>query len=754
MLIAVFLVTSCAGRERTSQRHINKNEYLKEHDLLRLPKSSIPVVINDRVIAWMEYFQGPGRKHFRRYLERSGKYMDLMTSILEQNGMPKDLVYISLIESGFNPHAYSRAAAVGAWQFIRGTGKIFKLKIDPWVDERRDVVKSTHAAAAYFKKLHNEFGDWYLAMASYNTGEGRVRRAIKKAGTKDFWELSQPKARLLHSETRDYVPKFIAAMILAKSPEKFGFHNIDYEKPVPYEVVSVPTQTDLAVVAECAGVPEEDVRYLNPELISSSTPHNVKNFSLKIPLGKVDQFRLAYAKIPENDRVRLLFHQVRRGDTLSQIARRYGSSTTVIARANNIRNVKSIHPGSKLIIPTSGSRVQIASRAPKSTQEARVASRSSSSTEKLSAHKVGRGETLGGIANRYGVTVADLQRWNKIRNVRSLRAGQKLKIYGAAEVITTQEIERAVEENIELAENTTYNDDDFMVHTLKSGETLSHIADKYVVYIKDIKAWNGINDARSLKAGQEIKVLKSKARLPKEMALAAADEIILDEGNENSFAAGKSDYKVRSGDTLWSISRAYNISVAELKKANHLGKKSSLRAGQTLSVPAKTNAASVQVAQKEETKAAPVAVDNTIQTVSLPAEHAATPANTTTGYVVAVLNSGETLGHVAERYGVRSYEIMEWNHIKDERKVRAGQKLKIKKSRIGWVAEELAHSAVESAAGTEVAAATDHKVYKVKSGDTLWAIARQHNVAVADLKKWNAITASSLRPGDTLKIVR
>ena len=232
----------------------------------------IPIVINAAVEQHMKYFQKTIPKRFKMWLERSGRFTPMMRAILKEHDMPEDLVYLALIESGFNCSAYSRAAAVGPWQFIRGTGRRYGLRIDYWVDERRDPVKSTHAAAKYLGDLYAEFGSWYLAAAGYNAGEGKVRRALKRYNADDFWSISQGRRYYLKRETRQYVPKMIAAAIIAKNPEKYGFKEIRYWEPLAYDTVKVHSGTSLGVAAKLAGIQTKELVQLNPELRRWCTP--------------------------------------------------------------------------------------------------------------------------------------------------------------------------------------------------------------------------------------------------------------------------------------------------------------------------------------------------------------------------------------------------------------------------------------------------------------------------------------------------
>ena len=248
----------------------------------------IPIVINERVEHFVQYFQTTAKKIFVNWLARSERYIPFMRNLLKESGLPEDLVYMALIESGFNPYAYSRRKASGPWQFIYFTGKRYGLKVNWWVDERRDPEKSTIAAAKYLKDLYDLFECWYLAAAGYNAGEGKIINAMKRYRTEDFWELT--KYRYLKRETKDYVPQMIAAALIAKDPERYGFVGIEYQEPLRYEKVNVPAVTDLRLIAKACEAPVEELKDLNPELLRWCTPPDSQKYEIRVPFGKKDLF--------------------------------------------------------------------------------------------------------------------------------------------------------------------------------------------------------------------------------------------------------------------------------------------------------------------------------------------------------------------------------------------------------------------------------------------------------------------------------
>jgi membrane-bound lytic murein transglycosylase D len=289
------------------------------------------------------------RETFARYLSRSGKYLRMMKNILREEGIPEDMAYLALVESGFNTRAYSRRRAAGPWQFISATGRRYGLKVDWWVDERRDPVKSTKAAARYLKDLYDMFGSWSLAMAAYNAGEGKVRRALSRTRSHDYWGLLS--TRHIKRETKNYVPSFIAAKLIATNPEEYGFHDIKYEEDFVFDEVELESPLTLDIVAKCAETKVEKIKELNPELRRWSTPPHVQNYRVRIPRGMREQFLSNLSKIPEGKRFTVHVYRVKRGDTVSQIAQKTGVPQRVIISYNKLNRRGFITVGQKLLLP-------------------------------------------------------------------------------------------------------------------------------------------------------------------------------------------------------------------------------------------------------------------------------------------------------------------------------------------------------------------------------------------------------------------
>jgi len=315
------------------------------------PRFDIPIVVNSQVEHCIVLFQTTIRERFATWLSRSGKYIPFMRNLLKEQGLPEDLVYMALIESGFDPYAYSRSKAVGPWQFIDRTGKRYGLKVNWWVDERRDPEKSTIAAAKYLKDLYEMFACWYLAAAGYNAGEYKIIRAIKRYRTEDFWTLT--KHQYLKRETKNYVPLMIAAALVAKDPEKYGFTGIEYEEPLRYGKVKVPELTDLSHIAKACEISLEEIKDLNPELRRGVTPPNEPEYEIKIPFTKIGLFKRNFEAMQPLEKFQFRTHSVKKGETLMGIARLYRVDLDPLLEINYLNKTSSVSKGMDLLIPIS-----------------------------------------------------------------------------------------------------------------------------------------------------------------------------------------------------------------------------------------------------------------------------------------------------------------------------------------------------------------------------------------------------------------
>jgi membrane-bound lytic murein transglycosylase D len=383
----------------------------------------IPIVINAKVEQFIQYFQTRGRRVFSSWLARSERYIPFMRNLLKESGLPEDLVYMALIESGFNPYAYSRAKAAGPWQFIYLTGKRYGLVSNWWIDERRDPEKSTLAAAKYLKDLYDMFECWYLAAAGYNAGERKIATAMKRYQTEDFWELT--KYRYLKRETKDYVPQMIAAALIAKDPEKYGFVGIEYQEPLRYEKVKVPEVTDLRLIAQACEVNLDEIKELNPELSRWCTPPNFPEYEIKIPFGKKELFLKNSQTLYSGERFEFKTHLVKRGDTLSSIARLYRVDLEPILEMNRLNKKSRLSIGTNLLIPLPKDQGLKPDRVAK--KESRETDHGSKKAQTMT-YTIKKGDTLWSIANELGVNLGALSRWNNLYPEKKLMPGDKLKI--------------------------------------------------------------------------------------------------------------------------------------------------------------------------------------------------------------------------------------------------------------------------------------------------------------------------------------
>lgn len=392
-----------------------------------LPESDIPLQLNSKVEYFVDYFQTRGRNTFARWLSRSERYIPMMKEVLRKEGLPEDLVYLAMIESGFSPHAYSIASAVGPWQFMSATGKRYSLRIDQWIDERRDPLKSTVAAALYLKELYDLFNqDWYLAAAGYNAGENKIMRAIGMYNSRDFWELS--KGSYLKRETKDYVPKLLAAAIIAKEPAKYGFADVAYLPPIEFDAVTIPTQTDLELVAKLIDVPYQTLRDLNPELRRWCTPPDYPSYQLKLPLGKKELFETRYASVPEDQRftqkVVYTRYRAKKRDSVASVAKRFGTTPQVITELNHLRK-KTKLAGKVLMVPVSSTGGETPKAKP-AAEVVNVAAAKKEPREFTKYYTVKKGDTLYALARKFNVSEKLLAAWNNLKSRVALRPGKRI----------------------------------------------------------------------------------------------------------------------------------------------------------------------------------------------------------------------------------------------------------------------------------------------------------------------------------------
>jgi membrane-bound lytic murein transglycosylase D len=457
--------------------------------------SDLPLMMTDQVAGYIAYFSGHGRGVFERAYARSGRYHDMIVSTLKQQGLPQDLIYLAQAESGFHPHAVSRVGARGIWQFMAARGSGYGLHHNMWVDDRQDPEKSTRAAARHLKDLYNQFGDWYLAMAAYNSGPGTVQAAVKRTGYADFWELYR--RNVLPKETRNYVPIILAVTIMAKNPSQYGLDEVAMEHPADSDTVTINYPVDLRLVAQCVGSTEEELQDLNPSLLRLSTPRQ-GDFQLHLPAGTKDQYETAIAEIPANMRLWWRYHSVQSGDTLASLARKYHTTAKSISEANHLDGSE-LDADSRLVIPiTPGKHAE---------------SDTATYARHITRYKVHKGDTVESVAENFGVSPQMLRRWNGIRgnslsgrrivalhvpitpSVHDQEAAasrtSKSKHSGSGSKATeTAAVKPPATKSAQIEREETAKAAVVVHHRVKSGETLYSIANAYRTTVAALKRDN------------------------------------------------------------------------------------------------------------------------------------------------------------------------------------------------------------------------------------------------------------------------
>ncbi|HEX6881185.1 MAG TPA: LysM peptidoglycan-binding domain-containing protein [Terriglobales bacterium] len=480
---------------------VDPNVRAKAEAELRVTRSDLPLMMTDQVASFINYFSTRGRGTIEHALARSGRYREMISRVFREEGVPQDLIYLAQAESGFHPLALSRAGARGMWQFMASRASGYGLERNWWVDERQDPEKATRAAARHLKDLYNQFGDWYLAMAAYNSGPLTVQRAVQRTGYADFWELYR--RNVLPKETRNYVPIIVAVTIMAKNPEQYGLEDVVPEKAPEVDRVKVNYPVDLRLVAECTDTPLATLQDLNPSLLRMTTPKDME-FTLNVPKGTGEKFETAIAAIPQDMRVWWRYHKVQDGESLSEIASRYHTTTKAIAEVNNLADDTELETNAKLIIPvTPGKKNELLTFSKHPTR-----------------YRVRKGDTVASVADDFGVPVEKLRKWNRIRG-NYLRAGRTVVIYrpvGATEYSARSTASRGKKTTVaskkkdsaaqpEIASKASKNSSlqganrKSVKHKVKRGETLTSIANDYNTTIEQLKKDNAL-EGSNLKAGQ------------------------------------------------------------------------------------------------------------------------------------------------------------------------------------------------------------------------------------------------------------
>jgi membrane-bound lytic murein transglycosylase D len=467
---------------------VDENVKAKAEAEIKFTRSDLPLVMTDQVAGFINYFSTRGRGTLERALARSGRYEDMIRRTLREEGVPQELIYLAQAESGFHALAVSRAGARGMWQFMGSRAQGYGLERSWWVDDRQDPEKATRAAAHHLKDLYNEFGDWYLAMAAYNSGPGTVQSAVKRTGYADFWELYR--RNVLPKETRNYVPIIVAVTIMAKNPTQYGLDSVVKEKPVPYDTVKIGYPIDLRLAAECVDATTSDLLDLNPSLLRLTTPRVTekdREFELHLPAGTAHKFQTAVASIPADKRVWWRYHKVQDGETLAAIARTYHTTPRAIAEANDLNdglNNGAVAPETRLIIPIAAGKY----------------SDTSAYAHAITRYKIRKGDTVESVAENFGVSAKMIRGWNHLKG--SSLAGRKV-LYlhlpftrGAGE---TQVATKRSSGSRHHAGTQTAASSGVVHHKVKPGETLYSIATSYNTTVTALKHDN--RDVATLRPG-------------------------------------------------------------------------------------------------------------------------------------------------------------------------------------------------------------------------------------------------------------
>jgi membrane-bound lytic murein transglycosylase D len=450
--------------------------------------SDLPLMMTDQVAGYISYFSGRGRGVFERAYARSGRYHDMIVSTLKEEGVPQDLIYLAQAESGFHPLAVSRVGARGIWQFMASRARGYGLHHNMYEDDRQDPEKSTRAAAHHLKDLYNQFGDWYLAMAAYNSGPGTVQAAVRRTGYADFWELYR--RNVLPKETRNYVPIILAVTIMAKDPSQYGLDDVNLDSPAGYDSITIDYPVDLRLVAQCVNSTPSELQDLNPSLLRQSTPRQGE-FQLHLPTGTKDQYETAMASIPPDMRLWWRYHAVQSGETLASLARSYHTTAKQISEVNHLDSPE-LEADAKLVIPVApGKHPQ---------------SDTATYARRITRYKVHRGDTVESVAENFGISPQMLRRWNGLRG--SSLAGRRILALHLpvtpsahdAEVASTHSKSQSktqtassgapADKLAEIERETGDASVSVVHHRVKSGETLYSIATLYKTTVSALKRDN------------------------------------------------------------------------------------------------------------------------------------------------------------------------------------------------------------------------------------------------------------------------
>jgi membrane-bound lytic murein transglycosylase D len=684
-----------------------KDSSARQFQALNLPESSsalaaqtgmrgiklqVAMPENQEVLWAIEFLAVRGRRYFQKWIERTGKWFTMMRKIAREEGAPEEIIYLSMIESGLSPQATSWAKAVGLWQFIKGTGQMYGLGADYWRDERRDPEKATRAAMRYLKDLYNELGDWHLALAAYNCGPGGVRRAMARSGIQNpsYWDIRP----YLPKETRNYVPLYVAASKVCMNPEAYGFTSsqVQFEERYNYDMVPINEAVDFKVLARSAGVGEETLRELNPELINYSTPPYSDNYQLKIPIGTKSTFVANYEKMNQSDKHSWTMHEVTGSETLSSIARKYNVPSSVVAAANDLTGRKKrISVGSMLRIPTDGRY----------------------NTPTKNDDEEDDDDTTPGAAPTQAVTASTASKEKREKKDKSDESSEKI-------VAKAEKVDAKTDDDVQHRPAPIPADSKRLIHTVKDDETLYSISAKYNVRLSDVRNWNNISyNSDKVAEGEELAVYVDKNFRIEELTKPVVAK------------KGMLQHTVARGETLAKIADDYGVSMDALRKSSHMSKSGRIYVGQVLMIPTTDGEAKPSRSASEE---------GTITEPKAAVSSTTAPAG---GKAISYkVQKGESLAEIANRYNVTQRELSDWNKLRGNY-VKAGVELKI-------LSSTAAKGSETPAVDEDVAS---QKTYTVRTGDTLFSISRTFGVPQDRLKKLNkSLSGNSIRLGQTLRL--